>query len=65
MNNIIFLEEYPKMFAKIEKKSKLKRQYRRIVVNHYIILYTIDEDEKTVYIAHIYYSRTNYIKNML
>ena len=53
--NILLLENAPKMCAKIEKVDRVKRQYRRLVVNNYIILYTVDEKEKIVYIAHIYY----------
>ena len=65
MNRILLLEQSPRMFAKIEKNDKLERQYRRIPVDNYVILYTIDEENKIVYIAHIYYSRRNYIDNLL
>ena len=51
----------PKKFAKIEKKDKLARIYRRMSVSNYVILYTIDEKEKITYIAHIYYGRKNYM----
>ena len=33
-----------------------------MVVNNYVILYTIDEIEKIVYVAHIYYGGRNYLK---
>lgn len=65
MYNILLLEESPKMFEEIEKYDKLKRTYRRIVVTNYIILYTIDEETKTIYIAHIYYEGRNYIDDLL
>ena len=32
-----------------------------MVINNYVILYSIDEPEKIVFIAHIYYSGRNYI----
>ncbi len=63
--NILLLEKSPKMHVEINKLSKVKRRYRKIVVNNYIILYTIDEDKKYVYIAHIYYSGRNYIDDLL
>ena len=63
--NVLLLEKSPRMFEEIEKISKTKRQYRRIVVNNYIILYTIDDENKTIYVAHIYYSGRNYIDNLL
>lgn len=63
--NVLLLEKSPKIFAEIPKMSKIKRQYRRIVVNNYVILYTIDENEKTIYVAHIYYGGRNYIDDLL
>ena len=62
MKNIIMdLAESPKLYMKIEKKDRRKREFRRIVIDNYIILYTIDEDKKTVYISHMYYGRRNYL----
>ena len=55
------LAESPKLYMKIEKKDRRKRDFRRIVIDNYIILYTIDEEKKTVYIAHMYYGRRNYL----
>lgn len=61
--NLTLLKRAPKIFEKIT--SNLEIQYRRIVVNNYIILYTIDELSKTVYISHIYYNKRNYIDTLL
>lgn len=61
MYNVLLLEKSPKLFVEIEKADRTKRIYRRIVVDNYIVLYTIDETEKVVYIAHIYYGGQNYI----
>lgn len=61
MYNVLLLEKSPKMFAEIEKTNKTKRLYRRIVVNNYVVLYTVDENKKIVYIAYIYYKGQNYI----
>ena len=63
--NILLFENSPKMFAKIEKIDKVKRKYRKIVIKNYVILYTIDEENKIVYVAHIYYSGRNYIDDLL
>ena len=60
--NVLLLEKIPKICSEIEKTDKTKRQYRRMVVNNYVILYTIDEIEKIVYVAHIYYGGRNYLK---
>ena len=61
MYNVLLLEDSPKMFVEIEKTDKTKRAYRKIIVDNYTVLYTIDEENKIAYIAHIYYRRQNYI----
>ena len=59
--NVLLLENSPKMFTQIEKVDRVERQYRRMIINNYVILYTIDDPEKIVYIAHIYYGGRNYL----
>lgn len=51
INNVLLIEKLPKIFSKIDKFDKAKRQYRKFIVNNYIILYTIDEDKKIIYIS--------------
>lgn len=65
IDNVLLLENSPQMYTKIEKIDRTERQYRRMVVNNYVILYTIDELEKIVYVVHIYYSRRNYLDSGL
>ena len=60
-----FLVKEPRMYTQIEKLSKTQNTYRRIVVNNYIILYTISDINNTVYVVHIYYGGRNYIDNLL
>lgn len=62
---VLSLKYAPKIHTKIEKFDELKRDYRRIVINNYIILYTIDEENNVVFISHIYYGRRNYLDNSL
>ena len=59
--NVMDLAESPKIYVKIEKKDRMKREFRRMVVDNFVILYTIDEDKKTIYISHMYYGRRNYL----
>lgn len=59
------LKYAPKIYAKIEKLDELKRVYRRVIVKKYVILYTIDEEDNTVFVTHIYYGKRNYIDNNL
>ena len=49
------------MYATIEKHDKTDRVYHKMVVKNYIILYTIDEENKKVFISHMFYSRRNYL----
>lgn len=58
------LEYMPKIYAKIEKTDELGRRYRRIIIKQYIILYTIDEYKKQVYISHIFYKKNNYLNKL-
>ncbi len=64
MKHIRSLKNMPEMYAKIEKTHRTQRQYRRMIINHYAILYTIDYECGIVYIAHMYYLRRNYIKDL-
>ena len=55
------LAESPKIYAKIDKKDRMKREFKRMVVDNFIDLYTIDEHKKTIYISHMYSGRRNYL----
>ena len=46
---------------KIGKTNELKREYHRIVVKNYVILYTIDLNKRKVYISRMIYGRRNYL----
>lgn len=58
------LKDMPRKYAVIKKYEELNLQYRRIVINNYAVLYTIDEEEKTVYIVHMYYGERNFLNNL-
>lgn len=62
---LYLLKNEPKMYTQIKKLSKTQSTYRRIIVNNYVILYTIDESRGIVYVAHIYYGGRNYIEDLL
>lgn len=65
MYNILLLEKSTRMFVEIEKTDRMERQYRRIAIKNYVILYTIDDSERIVYVAHIYYGGRNYIDDLM
>ena len=58
---ILGLKYFPEMYQKIEISDRFGRNYRRMLINNYIILYIVIEEKKTVLISHIYYGRRNYI----
>ncbi len=60
-DHVMNLAENPKMYMKIEKKNKIKKEFRRMVIDNYIILYSIDEEAKKIYISHMYYGKRNYL----
>ena len=59
--NIRGLKNSPKIYAKIEKTDRVGRDYRRIVIDNYVIIYTIVEEDKTILISHMYYGDRNYL----
>ena len=62
-NRILNLSYSPEIYMKIGKVDKLKREYYRMVIKNYIVLYTIDFEKKKVYISHMIYGRRNYLNN--
>lgn len=54
------LKDMPEAYRTIKKYSEFGMKYRRIVINNYVIIYTISEEKNTVYIVHMYYGRSNY-----
>ena len=55
------LSDSPQLYMKIDKKDRRKREFRKIVIDNYVILYTINENNKTVYISHMYYEKKDYL----
>lgn len=51
----------PKLYKVIKKDKNLNLEYRCIIIKNYLILYTISENNKTIYIAYIYYGKSNYL----
>ena len=61
LDKILALDHRPKIYIKIHKFDKLKREYRRIVVKNFVALYTIDYSKKKIYISHVFYNKRNYL----
>ena len=58
------LKYMPKAHAIIKKYDSLEMEYRRIVINNYVIIYTVDEENHKVYIVNIYYGRSDYLAKL-
>ena len=55
------LKDFPRIYAKIDKKDRSGRTYRKIVIDNYIIIYTVIEEDRTILISHMYYDGRNYV----
>ena len=64
LKRILDLRFFPAIYTKIGKVDDLKREYHKMVVKNYIILYTIDFDKRKVFISHVIYQRSNYLEKI-
>lgn len=55
----------PQMYARTEKFDRVKRNYRKIPIGSYVLLYIIDEENKIVYLSHMYYAGRNYLDGLI
>ena len=58
---VMELSNNPELYIKIGKVDRLKREYHRIVIRNYVVLYTVDYDKMKVYISRMIYGRRNYL----
>jgi plasmid stabilization system protein ParE len=59
---VLNLSYMPEMYMKIGKSDKLKREYHRMVIKNYAVLYTVDNEKRKVYASSIVYKKRNYLK---
>ena len=59
-NRLSYLAQNPYIYSKIGKIDKLKKVYHKMVIGNYIVLYTVDHNNKIVYISHIIYGKRNF-----
>lgn len=62
LDKVLNLAKLPEIYVKIGKVDNLKLEYRRMVVKNYIVLYTVDNKKKKVYIMHMIYGKRDYLK---
>ena len=65
LDKVLNLSTSPELYVKIGKVDKLKKEYHRMIVKKYVILYTIDSVNKKVFISHIIYNKRNYFKFLI
>ncbi len=63
-DSILRLEDFPESCSIIEHYKDNKYQYRKLVINNYLVIYRIDEENKKVYIVRIIYGKRNYINEI-
>ena len=59
--SIMHLSEEPYLYMRIDTSNNSHNNFRRIVVNNYVILYLVSEANHTVYISHMYYGKRDYM----
>lgn len=52
---ILILENMPKSCSIIEEYKSRKHKYRKLLINNYVAIYRIDEENRKVYIIRIVY----------
>lgn len=60
-DKILKLTNMPESYMKIGKNDRLKREYHRMAVKNFVVLYTIDFQKRKVYISRMIYGRRNYL----
>ena len=56
------LESMPFLYEECRDPHLKKLKYRRAVIKHYVMVYRVDETEKTVYVLRFFYGRKDYEK---
>lgn len=60
-DGIRILKDYPKSGSPVKDEVLLKRGYRKLILDKYIALYTIDQQYKVVHIIRILYGKRDYL----
>ena len=58
---ILRLANTPRLYPRIGKHNRLNKIYRRIIIQNFIVLYTVDDNQKFVFISHMFFNRKNYL----
>lgn len=58
------LKTMPKIYMTIKRCPELELEYRRIIIGNYVIVYTVSEKERIIYVVHMYYGRSDYLNDI-
>lgn len=61
-NQISCLSDFPYANELCRDDILAENGYRRLVVDNYIVIYSVDEYKKTVFIVRVFYGKRNYAK---
>ena len=61
---IKLLESAPFTYQKVVRYEKLEIEYRRAVINNYVVIYEVDEENKEVYLHKFFYGGSDYINKL-
>ena len=59
---ILSLGEMPELFGLSLEPTLAAKGYRRVTVKKYVVLYTVDENSKTVNVARVFHGSMDYAK---
>lgn len=69
MNDIrkafVQIKDNPNAFSRFDYEKELKHEYRKKVVNGYVLLYWVDEKKKLVTVSFIFHTKMNYRARLL
>ena len=60
-DRVLDLANLPELYMKIGKADKLNKEYHRMLVKNYVVLYIIDFEKRTVFVSRMIYGRKNYL----
>ncbi|MBQ8042791.1 MAG: type II toxin-antitoxin system RelE/ParE family toxin [Clostridia bacterium] len=60
LNQLFYLSYYSNIYQKIEHPKNI----RRVTVDKYVVLYTIDDIQKNVYILHNFHGNQDYFNKL-
>ena len=58
------LKYAPRIYQIIKVDNQLELEYRKIVVNNYVIIYTIIENKNNIFISHVFYAGSSYLNKI-